>query len=188
VISHSYKCICVAQRKVASTSIAHAFGIPWKIDSKEWHYANGGASSLEWYQRPKNYFTFSFVRNPWDRLISGWLYCPQTQHLPLRTLLQNLPTPQSDPHGFVHITRLQRTILTDNQGKLIVDFLGRFENLQSDFNKVCAAIAMKPTILHRQNECPLPRRHYREYFTDPIDRELFFTHFKPDIETFHYEF
>jgi len=187
MINHPYKCICVAQRKVASTSIARAFDVHWSIDNKEWHYANGGIQSPEWHSRPKDFFTFSFVRNPWDRLVSGWLYCPQTKNVPLRDLLRHLPLLSSDPHGHAHITRLQRDTIV-HQGQIIVDFLGRFENLQTDFDHVCSAIGKKPTVLEVANKCPTRRKTYQEYFSAPTDRELFLRHFRPDVETFQYVF
>jgi len=188
MISREHKCICVSQRKVASTSIAAAFGIPWEAENnRDWHFANGGYHSPDWDARPGNYLTFSFTRNPWDKFVSGWLYCPQTHCVPMRDLLRHMPTPSSDPHAHVHVARTQSSVLLGPDGTVIVDMLGRFERLQGDLDLVCDALGTPRKILHHLNQTP-NRLHYREYFQDPVDRDLFLKHFGKDVEVFEYEF
>jgi chondroitin 4-sulfotransferase 11 len=66
---HSKKCIFVHIPKTAGTSVTDAlFGTP-----RPRH------RPLQWYEgmEPelyKEYFKFAFVRNPWDRLVSGYHY------------------------------------------------------------------------------------------------------------------
>ena len=42
--------------------------------------------------------------------------------------------------------------LLDNNGKLIVDFVGRFETLQKDFNFVCDKVGITPQELPHNNK------------------------------------
>jgi hypothetical protein len=60
-------------------------------------------------------------------------------------VLANLP---SEGHDYRHLTRPQHTILYDEQGRLVVDYLIRFESLQQDFDRVCDLIG-KPRRVHQ---------------------------------------
>lgn len=90
MISHEYKCIFVAQRKCAGTSIIHAFGHRYTSPDTlppEWHFMNHGVLTIDFNEQPKDYYVFSVSRNPWDRLISGWLFLP---HVDVRTSRKTL--------------------------------------------------------------------------------------------------
>jgi len=74
--------------------------------------------------------------------------------------------------------------LIDGKGKLLVDYIGRFENLQADFAQVCAR-------LNRQAELPHLKKSehgdYRQYY-NAASIEIVRQWFKSDIEQFGYEF
>lgn len=182
MISHEYKCIFIHQRKCAGISILQTFGFD-DPTIPDWHFMNDGVLCPEYYARPLDYFRFTVVRNPWDRFVSGWLYCEETRDRPLRDLLQDLP---KIGHDYTHITRLQRDILFDQSGFLVVEKLMRFENLQKDFDEVCDTIGKPHTTLPRLNQ--QIHRPYQEYFEDPIDKNLFLRHFGRDVNAFEYEF
>jgi len=188
MISHQHKCIFVHQLRCGGTSVIRALGLR-SPDEPDWHYANHGVLAPEFYARPAGYFTFSTVRNPWDKFVSawlhsGWTHCEKIRHLPLRALLTNLPQEGS---AYRHVTRLQRDILYDASNKLAVDFLMRFETLDADWRRVCEHVGMpySPLPHHNKNE---QRRPYWEYFTSSVDRDLFWRHFQRDLDTFDYEF
>jgi hypothetical protein len=79
-----------------------------------------------------SYFSFSFVRNPWGRAVSDYFYYggPRKQKS-FKDFLLSL-TPLDPSHSIP-----QYDFLCDNQGNVTVDFIGRFENLQEDFNIIC---------------------------------------------------
>jgi len=186
MLSHAWKTIFVHQRKCAGSSIIRAFGEHPLTPAGD--FMNDGCLSAEYHDWKRcllpEYYKFAVVRNPWDRFVSGWLYCEGTRDLPLRTVLRNLPAIE---HDYVHVTRLQRETLYDLAGYLIVDKLVRFENLQGDFNEVCDTIGKPRVVLPRllANRDRLP---YQEYFRDPVDRDLFLRHFARDADTFGYTF
>jgi hypothetical protein len=183
MISHEHKCIFVHQRKCAGTSIISSFGL--KDDQPDWHYMNAGALSPEYRDRPLNYTIFSIVRNPWDRFVSGWLYCKNTRCHSLRHVLQHLPATN---HDYEHVTRLQKDILFDYEGNIITHRLLRDESLQQNWNDLCDLIGKERATLPWLNQTSVNRAGYQEYFRDPIDRDLFMRHFGRDVETFEYEF
>jgi len=185
MISHEHNCIFIHQRKCAGISIMRAFGLTHPDqDPYAWHFMNDGVLCREYHTRPEDYLRFSVVRNPWDRFVSGWHYCDDTRNVPLRDLLRNLPRLD---HDYVHLTRLQRDILFDQCGYLIVEHLMRFENLQRDFDTVCDRIGKQRMVLEHLNRRD-DRLPYQEYFRDPVDRDLFMRHFGRDADAFEYEF
>lgn len=185
MISHHHRCIFVHQRKAAGLSVIAAFGALGKAEK---NYLNKGVLSRHWsLHNPylTDYFTFSVVRNPWDRFISGWKYCESTRNKPIEEVLENLP---QDGHDFRHLTQLQSDVLYPPEGKLAVQQLMRFETLQQDFDAVCDRIGMAHTELMKANSTEARQNaSYRELFT-PRAKALFEAHYGRDIELFGYQF
>jgi hypothetical protein len=185
MINHQYKTIFIHQRKCAGNSIMAAFG--QQSFNPAGDYMNDGSLSAEYHdsrQHFPGYFSFAVVRNPWDKFISAWLFCPNTQTLPLRDVLRNLPKTGFD---YRHVTRLQRETLHDHSGNLIVDKLVRFEKLQEGFDEVSDLLGKPRCVLEHRLRNP-NRTPYQEHFRDPIDRDLFMRHFARDVDTFEYDF
>ena len=179
MISHEYECIFVHQQKCAGYSIISSFG--FEVSDPEWHFMNEGALSPEFKTAPA-YFKFAVVRNPWDRFISGWKYLASTRERSLRDVLTELPAAGKD---FRHLTRPQYVTLYDQTGRLIVDYLIRFESLQDGFDEVCEIIGKRKRKLPHMNQTA--RDHYTKYFDDQT-RELFLQHFARDVELFGYDY
>ena len=193
MIFHQHRCIFVQPPKCAGTSVMKSFGLDW--NHPDAHLMND-VSSEEYRTTLLDYFRFSAVRNPFDRLISGWKYCDFTKNRPLLDVLRNpprpLPTPADprDPHtefgAYHHIVRTQYDKLFSD-GVLGVSFLMRYENLQADFDHVCYLVG-KP-------ECTLPHENrtqhepYQKYLDhDPEAREIAERLFQVDLETFGYHY
>jgi hypothetical protein len=130
-------------------------------------------------------YTFTFVRNPWDRLVSRYAYLCQTmahRHHRLAKAMPDFATyvRWEIGRGSEH----QHLFVTDRQGNLIVDLVGKFEKLQDDFATVGRRLGL-PGELPRSNESR--HRDYREYY-DERTRRLVEEHFRRDIEMFGYDF
>jgi len=75
--------------------------------------------------------------------------------------------------------------VSDNNDNLIVDFIGRFENLDEDFSKICDRIGKPGLTLPHTNAAR--REDYRSYYKDG-DIEIVANWYKKDIDHFGYTF
>ncbi|HTA65960.1 MAG TPA: sulfotransferase family 2 domain-containing protein, partial [Xanthomonadaceae bacterium] len=75
--------------------------------------------------------------------------------------------------------------VTDADGRLMVDFIGRVERLQADCDRICARIGIPGGELGRSNESS--HRDYREYYDDELIA-LVSEMYRSDLELFDYAF
>ncbi|NOR19840.1 MAG: hypothetical protein GQ538_07095 [Xanthomonadales bacterium] len=151
------------------------------------------------------FYKFSFVRNPWARLVSEYRYRNFLSHKSFKDfVMHKLPPPGRDDK-YRHIMP-QTEMLYDNDGNLLVDFVGRFEQLQEDFDKVCQHLGFEDSALshvnssdkksrelrrkirnlfYRNDESKL--RNYTEFY-DAECREIVTDMYREDIENFGYSF
>lgn len=111
------------------------------------------------------YFKFAFVRNPWDRLVSEYRYA-HSQRRDFKTfLLKSFPGLEDDHYteGVDHYRHVlpQHTFIFDDAGSLLVDFVGRYENLQQDFAYVCQRVGLLPIKLRQRNKSVQDRYYKR---------------------------
>ena len=72
------------------------------------------------------------------------------------------------------------------KGDVIVDFVGRYENLAEDFAIVCQKLNLPPLALPEKRKAKT-RQEYRRYYTDEL-AELVARHYAEDIARFSYRF
>lgn len=141
-----------------------------------------------------SYFKFAFVRNPWDRVVStynffrAWLRADSI--LGGQIDRAHLLGRCSGFADFVHLLPLfaipqSSEFISDEDGETIVDYVGRFENIERDFAGVCETIGISSRLPHLNRSSD--SRSYRQRYT-PQTREIVARHFARDIETFSYHF
>ncbi len=138
----------------------------------------------------KSYFKFSFVRNPWDWVLSNFFY-----NFPyLGQTLYRFKMEHFDAIWYflrIHNQCLysdsyfQSDFVYDQEGASLVDFVGRYETLQDDFNKVCQILKIEPENLLRLNSS----RHlpYKSIYT-PETIEAVKIRFSKDIDLLGYTY
>ncbi len=183
MISDKYKCIFVEVPKTGSTSIRHVIGHPKKPHLNICQIAYK-VTKDKFYE----YFKFGFVRNPWDRAVS--LY-ERREGLQMKSKMSFEEFVQwmkfsscTCLHPLPH--RYQLDWFVNPHGDVIVDFIGRFESLESDWRKISLKLGITSELPH-VNYNPQKNRHYTEYYNDKT-KTIIRNRFAVDIEYFGYEF
>lgn len=143
------------------------------------------------------YFSFAFVRNPWDWQVSLYSYIVKFsrhrlhKHIVSLGSFKNYIRWRCDPESQMQeawstddLFRLQKDFLYSSDGYLLVDFVGRFENLYTDFESITERLAISAQLkkFNVSNSTP-----YQDFY-DHETRELVRHAFQPDIECFNYDF
>ncbi len=138
-------------------------------------------------------FKFAFVRNPWDLQVSSWHHLRRERlHLVEHVAdFQNFIRWKLDPERpyQYHIDTSiehQTDYLKNLDGTILVDFIGKYENLQDDYEEACRRIGIKPPPLPHKRRAK-DRKNYQSYY-DEETAELIARYFREDIETFGYHF
>lgn len=148
---------------------------------------------------PDSYdFSFSFVRNPYDRLVSCYTQKIVEPLLPEEEFSKITPRKRlnAEKPNFRDFVRyvlsdevIQLDVHWDTLHNLMpvteVDFIGKVENFQEDFNSLCDKIGISRQELPHNNKSK--HKHYTEYYDDET-REIVAEKYAKDIEYFGYEF
>jgi hypothetical protein len=153
------------------------------------------------------YYKFAFVRNPWSRLVSEYKFRLKYHRYSFQEFIfSHFPNPGWTDF-YSHI-RPQTDFLFDEKGVQLVDFIGRFEKLQQDFDIVCSRLGIPERPLpHIRQEAHLKLRWghvkernnlWRRYWhkDKPYERfyktkdmvELVGRIYRSDIDAFGYKF
>jgi hypothetical protein len=134
-----------------------------------------------------DYFTFAFVRNPWDRMVSEYSF--QTQRAPdRRTDLSFREYLLSDRPKQVcnQVDWIQKSPAENSSCVPEVDFIGRYERFQEDL-----MVLLEILDIPRDNDIPRENAsthgHYLRYYDEDLRNIVAKNHHK-DIEFFGYEF
>ncbi len=140
----------------------------------------------------KQYYKFAFVRNPWDLQVSMYHFILREPEHIYYQLVKDMGsftkylewvvvTKKPFPKG---AAKFQKDTLCDNKNKVLVDFVGRYENLQVDFAYICQKLNLQATMPHLNKS---QHQNYQSYYNQE-SQDLVANHFKEDIALFGYEF
>ncbi len=141
----------------------------------------------------RDLFKFVMVRNPWDLQVSSYHHIQRERPTVLQGVngfgdFLRLKFDPDRPYDYMLDTsaELQHEYVVDLQGRVIVDFIGRYERLEEDFVTICRHIGIPaPTLPHLRKA--RERDDYRRYYTDEL-AELVARHYHRDLETLDYRF
>jgi hypothetical protein len=138
-----------------------------------------------------HYFKFGIVRNPWDWQVSVYHYILEQKNNRHHQIIKAIPGGFGGYIRFLEIknsyfspTLNQHSFLFDRKGKLLVDFVGRHENLRKDFGQICERLNLKSQLPHLNTST---HSKYQDYYTAQ-SKDIVYRLFKKDIDIFGYEF
>lgn len=194
-ISSKYKFVYIAIPKTGSETIRESLNLYSNI-----HSESDKTSPYYWHTKSKtlknhfkkmnwnwnDYFKFTFVRNPWDMLVSLYKYFQINKTL-------SLPKdggPEFKPFLLNRINESSPSVSCysnyySDGDDILLDFIGKFENIQTDFNKICDKIEIPHQKLPHKNATK--HKHYTEYY-DNETRKIVAKKYAHDIEYFGYKF
>ena len=195
MISHKKKFIYVHINKTAGTSIMNALAKYSDSADDQQHemlyrilpsdgFSNKRGLNLisQCKQSPKSYFKFTFVRNPYERLVSAWKYA--VKHWNFNGNFKDFLEHETN-EGWQMSYWNQLDWITNKKNEVKVDFIGKFENLQEDFNIICDKIEISQIELPHKNKSK--HKPYHKYY-DNNTRSVVAEKYAKDIEYFNYEF
>ncbi|WP_417448405.1 sulfotransferase family 2 domain-containing protein [Idiomarina abyssalis] len=190
-------CIFVHVPKAAGTSVNKAL-----YGRTLGHYSAAEIQSKfpELYERA---FTFSLVRNPWDRVLSAYRFAcvgrtdsmgvhkPDQYRIPEFGSFERFVCewlPKQDVEGLDYIFRPQWMFICDESGQVMVDHLGRVEELGATV-EILADKLGKPVSIKNENSTRSSRKNdFREAYTRPEMIDIVRSVYRRDIDLFKYSF
>ena len=204
MIHHKHKCIFIHINKCAGTSVSLALDMLQVHISAEllfsdelyndkqftgWRGWESGQRRNEHNWMPlddvrkfwHDYFKFTVVRNPWERVVSDYYYC---QKIGINsadvTFKEEVERTAQDTSRWKSPCLDWITIDGENQ----MDMVLRFENLQQDFKTLCERLNVTATLEHKNMT---EHKHYTEYYDDET-KQIVAEKYAKDIEYFGYKF
>ena len=144
-----------------------------------------------------DFFTFSFVRNPYDRLYSSYKFLQtggMNEHD--KVAFQKYLSKFSDFEDFVlnglnneiiyeiiHFVP-QSEFICNKNGEILVDFVGRFENLNDDLNSISRKIKKELALEHHNKNF---KKDYKKIYNQEMKTKVYEV-YKKDFVLFNYNF
>ena len=197
------KFVFISIPKNASQSVHNFFGVKWKGSSKptdtgimDNHARAVVIRDRYGLEQFESRFKFAFVRNPWDRCVSWYEFhrkmglAPYNRHSFESWIKAGMPHHwkiQSKTDYRTGISPLSQYIfIVDENNDLIVDFVGRVENIDSDMTRVLTILGDTRKFSTQSNKSNRSR-DYRKYY-NTITQDIVADILHKDIEMFGYTF
>lgn len=172
--------------KTGGSSIERALNLPFEHLTAQEKIKEVG---LEKWQ---NKFTFAFVRNPYDKVCSHYRYRVKTNQTKLndkplsfsewvlRSYHEQDPFYYDNPKMFMP----QSKWLSDDSGKILVNKIYHFEQLNEDFKHLCQHLSIDAQLPHLKAS---KRVDYRTFY-DRKTKNIVESCFAEDFKNFNYQF
>jgi len=208
MISHKHKFIFTHINKCGGTTISNI--LRQYVERRGFDHDKLSVRIKDCIGDSKDYFKFTFVRNPWDKMTSfyhyhkrrkwdlGWpwdknnspefgefikqIYDESFDWKPVFCGRQFSSTYEQKVPLRVSNSYMW---LVDENDKLLTDFIGKIESFQEDFDIICDKIGIPQQQLPHKNKSK--HKHYTEYYDDET-KQIVAERCARDIEYFGYEF
>ena len=130
-------------------------------------------------------FKFSFVRNPYTRFISGALTHGYATSETINDFIVNefVENHRKNFRAWEWVHLIPQCMFVYHGGELAVDFIGRFENLEKDWKKICKKLKQEYFKLPHENKGTY---NINEVELSPESIEVIKEIYRLDFELFNY--
>ncbi|MDP5130362.1 MAG: sulfotransferase family protein [Paraglaciecola sp.] len=145
----------------------------------------------------KSYFKFTFVRNPWDRVVSAYFFLKKggmnkydaafyQDELAKYDSFKHFVMDWLKPHNLHkhHHFAPQLHYIIDKHKKVTVDYICYFENIEEDFNYIAHRMGVDAYLTISNN---VEREHYSEFYDDETIKVVA-NIYQDDIRLLNYQF
>ncbi len=212
MISHKHKCIFIHIPKTAGSSINSFFypGVKFHHDNPDYEMLFGWCKKRKLHMQHatskqlleteliteeqwKSYYKFTFVRNPWDRAYSDYMFIQEFSGI--RGGFKSFLKKEKEFEGILkdnsessylgdHLQ--QQTDYFDFEGIYKPDFVGRFENFSEDIGKVLLNLNIEKEFNKYSNKSK--RKKEYSLFYSNSDKRLVKEIYRQDIDKLNYSF
>ena len=199
MISHKYKCIFIHIQRTAGSSVeSWICKKHWWTFEPETKYILASQAKELYKDYWDEYFKFSIVRNPWDRMVSylrfsGMLRIKNTDKTEFGGYKKKFgyPTLIEFDHRFYDLENLrtakhQKECVYLNVLDEELNFIAKFENLKEDMRFIQGRIGIKEPFDINAGK-PEKKSIYQEFYNEDTIKEVEDL-YKKDIECFNYKF
>lgn len=187
-----HRCIFIHIPKTAGISVARSL-----LQTRIGHLSALDFQAVMGKEDFKRYFKFAFVRNPFTRLVSAYEfmqaggYGPVDQ--PIVEVVRRYKTLEEFVLGYltpgaakaIRHFRPQHYFICNSNQELMVDYLGRFEHLDQDYEYIRQKIgAGEP--LKKLNTTKTKKNSLQEYFANQQVIDKVSTIYQKDFQLFNY--
>lgn len=209
IISHSRKFIFIHIYKCAGSAMSIALpddndesihqnvAIPYHFTAKEIQneIENGDIYPALTYNRNawSDYYKFAFVRNPYDWAVSLYFWLRENQSHDMNGFCNSITFSEfvdylyypndlvfNDGSSEAYCRPLKTFVIDANDNQ--IDFIGRFENVDNDYNRVCNHLNISNTLTKTNTSNHLS---FSQYYTTDIQNKILEL-YKEDFDFFGY--
>ena len=203
LLSQEKRFLFIHIQKTGGTSMTKMFRDEMK-DLKSYRNPHSPLSAME--ERYEAYYKAAFVRNPYDRMLSWYTMIDEMR--------KKLSSEQIDQYknkvqrevmlnadnftefifnceyvtsrsGWLPFHKNQIDYISNENGEVAIDFIGRFENLAEDMEKLGEKLGLSHVTLPHVNRSK--HRAYQSYYTEET-KQVITKRFKRDLEYFKYQY
>lgn len=147
-------------------------------------------------------FKFTFIRNPFDFMVSTYFYGKSYKnHFMHNDIInRNMDIEMFIPYYFEHREKDMKSKprgsnkvvtfkdwLLDSEGNLLVDFIGKMENYDNDYKFICEKLGLPFNSVPLVNVNPNKEKDYRKYYNNKSIK-MIENHFEWELNKFNYKF